>query len=121
MQVLADLLVLIHLAFVAFVVGGGIIAFRWRWIVWLQLPCALYGVLIELYGWICPLTPLENWLRTQAGIQGYEGGFVEHYVLPVLYPAWLDLPVQIVLALAVVIANALIYFLLWRRHRASRA
>ena len=114
-RVLADGLVLIHLAFVTFVVLGGLLAFRWRWIPWVQVPCAAWGFLIEIYGWVCPLTPLENRLRQQSGTGGYEGGFVDHYLLPVLYPDWLHLPVQVVLASLVVVANALIYFLLWRR------
>ncbi len=124
MRGLADLVVVVHLAFVAFVVLGGLLAFRWRWIPWLQLPCAAYGVLIEIFGWVCPLTPLENRLRASAGAQGYEGGFVEHYILPVLYPEWLTLPVQIVLAAVVAATNVLIYLVLWRllgHHRPRRA
>ena len=117
-RVLADGLVLIHLAFVAFVVLGGLLAFRWRWMPWVQIPCAVWGFLIELCGWICPLTPLENRLRRQSGVEGYEGGFIEHYLVPLLYPDWLSLPVQVVLASIVVAANALIYFAVWRRRSA---
>lgn len=113
----ADLVVLVHLAFVVFVVFGGLLALRWRWVPWLHLPVALYGALIELVGWICPLTPLENRLRRAAGEAGYAGGFVEHYLLPVLYPAALTPTVQVVLGLLVVAVNVTVYALVWRRWR----
>lgn len=114
-RVLADLVVLIHLAFIVLVVGGGLLALRWRWVPGVQLPAALWGVVIEVGGWICPLTPLENWLRERAGAAGYSGGFVEHYVLPVVYPGALTRGVQVLLAVVVVVANGLIYFWVWRR------
>src|SRR5438046_5709173 len=72
-RILADAVVLVHAAFVAFVVLGGFLAWRWRWVVWLHVPCALWGVAIEYAGWICPLTPLENALRARAGLEGYRG------------------------------------------------
>ena len=84
---LADLVVVLHFLFVLFVVFGGLLALRWPKVVYLHLPVAIYGVLIEFVGWECPLTPLEKELRENAGQAGYEGGFVEHYILPVLYPA----------------------------------
>ena len=84
---LADLLVLFHATFVLFVVAGGLLVLKWPRLAWLHIPCALWGVLIEFGGWICPLTPLENTLRQRAGEAGYSGGFVEHYVLHVLYPS----------------------------------
>jgi len=83
---LADLTVLVHGAFVAFVILGGFLAVRWRRLLWVHLPSAVWGVLIEFGGWTCPLTPLENALRERAGVAGYSGGFVEHYVLRALYP-----------------------------------
>src|SRR5512146_3503694 len=86
-RVLADAVVAVHLAFVAFVLLGGLLAIRWPRLAWVHLPCAAYGAAIEIGGWICPLTPLENVLRHRAGEAGYTGGFVEHYLLPVLYPA----------------------------------
>lgn len=118
-RVLADLVVVIHLAFIAFVVFGALLAFRWRWIPWLQVPLASYGVLLELRGWICPLTPLENWLRQTAGGVGYSGGFIEYYLIPIIYPTWLTSDTQVSLAALVVLANALVYSLVWlsRRHR----
>lgn len=113
----ADLVVVVHLAFVAFVVFGGLLALRWRRVPWAHLPVALYGALIELVGWICPLTPLENRLRRAAGEAGYAGGFVEHYLLPVLYPAALTPTAQVVLGLLVVAVNGTVYALVWRRWR----
>jgi hypothetical protein len=113
----ADLVVLLHLAFVAFVVLGGVLAFRWPRAPWLHLPAAVWGVLIEWSGGGCPLTPLEIVLRQLGGEAGYAGGFIEHYVLPVLYPRELTRPIQVVLGAAVLLANLVIYGLWWRRVR----
>ena len=114
-RLLADAVVLFHTAFVAFVVLGGFLAWRWSRIAWLHVPCALWGAVIEYQGWICPLTPLENDLRRRAGLAGYAGGFVEHYVLPVLYPAGLTRPTQALLGTLVVIVNLIAYGVLLRR------
>ena len=111
----------VHALFVAFVVVGGLPALRWPWMAALHLPAAAWGALIELRGWICPLTPLENSLRQAAGDAGYQGGFIEHYVLPVLYPAGLTRGVQLTLGAAVIAVNLLVYgAVLVRRHRAGR-
>ena len=118
-RVAADLVVLVHVAFVAFVVLGGVLASRWPRAVWVHLPAALWGVLIEWTGGVCPLTPLEIALRRQGGEAGYAGGFVEHYVLPLLYPNELTRPVQVALGAGVVLANVLIYWLVLRA-RGSR-
>src|SRR5207245_7190726 len=75
-RVLADVVVLLHTTFVVFVVVGGFLVWRWRWVVWAHVPCALWGIAIEYGGWICPLTPLENAFRARAGLEGYRGGFV---------------------------------------------
>src|ERR1041385_7992818 len=96
-RALADGVVLLHAAFVAFVMLGGFLAWRWRAVLWAHVPAALWGAAIEYAGWICPLTPLENALRARAGLEGYRGGFVEHYVIPLLYPAGLTRPAQTVL------------------------
>ncbi len=117
---LADGVVLFHFAFVVFVVLGGFLVVRWRRLAWLHVPCAVWGFLIEVRGWICPLTYLENDLRRQAGQQGYPGGFIEHYLIPVLYPVGLTRDLQLVFAGLVVAANAIAYgwvFLRWRRGR----
>ena len=114
---LADSTAVIHLVFVAFVVGGGWLVMRRPiWAV-AHLPAAVWGVAIECGGWVCPLTPLENWFRMQAGVAGYQGGFVEHYVLPVLYPSGLTREVQIALAAGVLAINVVLYGAAWRRYR----
>jgi len=116
-SLLADLVVIAHLTFILFVVGGGLLAFRWKRAVWLHLPAAGWGVLIELAGWVCPLTPLENRLRLKAGELGYEGSFVEHHILPLVYPEELTRNGQLVLGGLVLVVNALVYAALLGRRR----
>lgn len=94
-RVLADAVLLFHLGFILFVLFGALLAVRWRRVLWLHVPCAIWGIAVELLGWICPLTSLENKLRSKAGIRGYSGGFVEQYVIPVVYPVDLTRLVQI--------------------------
>lgn len=117
----ADFIVIVHLAFIVFVLLGGLLALRWRFAALLHLPAAFWGALIEFTGGICPLTPLEQRLRQAAGETGYGGGFVEHYVIPVIYPHWLTRPTQLALGLFVIAVNLAVYgWLVWRwRH--SRA
>jgi hypothetical protein len=112
---LADLTLALHLAFILFVVLGALIVARWPRTVWLHLPAAIWGVAIELAGWICPLTPLENALRSRAGEQGFSGSFVGHYLLPIIYPTGLTRDVQYVLAGCIVVVNLLIYAFVARR------
>jgi hypothetical protein len=119
-HVLADLVVAVHAVFVAFVVLGGFLAWRWRRLVMLHLPAAAWGALIEFAGWICPLTPLENALRLRAGHAGYTGGFIEHYLLSIMYPDDLTRTVQIVLGAVVVAVNAVAYGVLFVRAKRSR-
>ena len=114
---LADLVVGLHFLFVVFVVIGGLLVLRWRWMMWLHLPAAVWGALIEFRGWICPLTPLEKSLRARAGDAGYEGGFIDHYLLPVLYPGTLTREIQVMLGVLVIVANFAIYWLVMRRKR----
>jgi hypothetical protein len=114
---LADLTAAAHLGFVVFVVLGGLLSLkhlRWSWV---HVPAALWGVGIEWSGGTCPLTPLENWLRLKAGEAGYAGGFVEHYLLPVLYPADLTRTVQVLLGATALALNLVVYAIVWRRHR----
>ena len=117
---MADATVLLHGAFVAFVVLGGLVVLKWRRVAWLHVPCALWGVLIEFGGWICPLTPIENELRRRAGEAGYSGGFVEHYVLHALYPSGLTRTVQWALGTFVALLNLGVYAYLYRRRRSKR-
>jgi hypothetical protein len=115
-RILADLVVGVHALFVGFVVFGGLLALRWPWVAAAHLPAAVWGTLIEFRGWVCPLTPLENSLRASAGQAGYEGGFIEHYLLPVLYPVGLTRGVQLVFGSLVIAVNVVVYGLvLWRR------
>jgi hypothetical protein len=112
---LADLVVGVHVLFVAFVALGGLLVLRWPRVAWLHLPAAVWGALIELIGGVCPLTPLEQLLRRRAGEAGYQGDFVEHYVLPALYPDRLTRRAQLVLGLLVIAVNLTIYALVLRR------
>ena len=112
---LANLVLIVHLAFVIFVLCGGLLVLRWRWIAWAHLPAAAWGAIIEFTGWICPLTPLENWLREQAGQAGYRSDFITYYLLPVLYPDDLTHEVQLLLGTVVLAINISVYGWLWRR------
>lgn len=114
-RLLADFLVALHTLFVLFVVAGGFLALRWRRLAWLHVPAALWGAVIEFMGWICPLTPVENALRRLAGEAGYQGGFVEHYLMPMLYPAHYTLALRLALGVLVVALNAIAYALYFRR------
>src|ERR1041384_6550774 len=106
---LADLIVAIHFGFLLFVVLGGLLVLRWPRLLWVHLPAAIWGVLIEFFGWICPLTPLENHLRRLGGEAGYSGGFIQHYIVGVLYPERLTRSTQVILGILVLALNALVY------------
>ena len=113
----ADAVLVLHFAFVLFVVLGGLFVLRWPRVAWLHVPAALWGALIEFGGWICPLTPLENSLRQRGGERGYAGGFIDHYVTSLIYPDGLTRPMQIAVGLLVVAINGYVYWRLWRRKR----
>lgn len=113
--VLADLVVLLHLAFILFVMLGGLLVLRRRRLMWLHLPIVVWGAAIEFVGWICPLTPLENRLRAAAGEAGYSGGFIEHYLIPLIYPAGLTRELQWLLGALVLLVNAAVYWRVLRR------
>jgi hypothetical protein len=111
--------VVVHAAFVVFVVVGGLLVARWPRMAWLHLPAVAWGVAIELLGWMCPLTPLENGLRERAGSSAYQGDFIEHYVVPVLYPAQLTRARQIRFAVLAIVVNVCVYAYSIRRARRS--
>jgi hypothetical protein len=118
---LADLTVVLHLAFVLFVVCGGLLVARRHAVAWMHLPAAIWAAWVEFAGWMCPLTPLENWLRERAGRDPYESSFVERYVLPTLYPEALTREWQWLLGSIVVAVNAAIYaVIVGRVRRAGR-
>ena len=112
----ADAVVALHLAFVAFACLGGLFAWRRLRYAWVHLPALAWAAWIELTGTICPLTPLENELRRKAGEAGYAGGFVEHYLIPLIYPAGLTASTQFWLGLAVIGVNVFVYAMAWRFH-----
>ena len=114
-RALADFVLVVHLAFVFFVVLGGLLVLRWPRVAFLHIPAAVWGILIEYRGWICPLTPLENSLRQSGGEAGYGGGFIQHYIQPVLYPAGLTRGTQIVLGSLALVVNLAAYGLVIAR------
>jgi hypothetical protein len=119
-RLLADLVVLVHFAFVVFVVLGAALVVRWPKLAWVHLPAVAWGAAVEITGWICPLTPLENWLRMLGGGRTYADSFIAHYLMPVLYPLGLTRSMQILFGLSVVLINAAAYgFILYRYRRRS--
>ena len=116
-RVLADFVLVFHLAYICFVVFGALLLLRWPKVAWLHIPAAGWGALIEFNGWICPLTPLEDDLRRRGGEEGYSGGFIEHYLLPLIYPGALTREIQLALGTLVVVLNVALYLFVLRRRR----
>ena len=111
---LADAVLVLHLAFILFVLCGALLVWRWPRVAWLHLPAVAWGVLLEWFGWLCPLTPLEVTLRRLAGKEGYTGGFIEHYLVPLIYPPGLTPAIQTAIGVGVLILNVALYGrLLW--------
>jgi hypothetical protein len=115
LRMAADSVLLLHAAFVLFAVFGGLLAWRWRWIAWFHLPAVAWAAFVEFTGRVCPLTPLENALRVQAGEAAYGGDFIGNYVVPLLYPEGLTRPTQMLLGFSVVIINVALYSAMARR------
>lgn len=115
--VLADAVLVLHLAFILCTVLGGFAVLRWPKLAWIHVPVALWGAAIEFFAWTCPLTPLEKWLREASGETVYSGGFIAHYLLPLIYPAGLTRGVQLAIGAFVILINAVVYLLLWQRRR----
>lgn len=116
----ADAVLIVHFAFVLFVVLGGLLVLRWPRLAWVHVPIAIYGAVIEFAGFVCPLTPLEQSLRHRGGEAGYTGGFVDHYIVAILYPGGLTRSIQLGLGLFVLVFNAVLYGVLLRRRSAWR-
>lgn len=112
---LADLVLAIHAAFVLFAALGGLLALRWRRAPWLHLPAVAWGAFVETTGRACPLTPFENRMRQAAGGMGYEGDFLERYLVSLLYPASLGRDMQLLLAALLILVNLVVYLIVWRR------
>jgi len=108
-RIAADGLVLFHLLFILFVLFGGLLVLKWRWLIWFHLPASAWGVAVEVFHLTCPLTQWENLMRQAAGHTGYGGGFIEHYVWPVIYPAGLTPAIQLGLGSVVLAINAMVY------------
>lgn len=113
----ADLVVVLHFAFILFAIAGGFLAIKWKRLAWFHIPVVLYGALIEFLSMVCPLTPLENWLRARSGSQGYETSFTEHYILPIIYPSELTYQLQVVLGVSVLTINIVAYVWFSRKWR----
>ena len=116
-RLFADAVVVFHLLFIAFVLAGGALVLRWARLAWIHLPAVAWAAYVEFTGTICPLTPLENALRGRTGQAGYGGGFVEHYIVPLIYPPGLTPTIQYAIGAAVVVVNVAFYFAAWARHR----
>jgi len=120
MTALADFVILVHVAFILFVLFGGLLAFRWRRAPWVHLPAVAWGSAVELFGWVCPLTALENLLRRSGGGAAYSVSFVERYLVPLVYPAELTREFQLLMGGTVIAVNAVVYFLVLRRVGTAR-
>ena len=104
----------LHLLFILFVLFGGFLVLKWPGLKWVHLPAAVWGVLIEFFGWWCPLTKWENYFLREAGRAGYSGGFVSHYIMPVIYPPGLTRELEIAIGLIVLAVNLAIYVKVFR-------
>jgi len=111
----ADIVVLLHVAFILFVAVGGLLVLRWPRLAWVHVPAVVWGAMVELTGWVCPLTPLENRLRAAAGDAAYTGGFIDRYIMPIVYPSGLTRGMQLFLGCAVIVINLAVYSLLLLR------
>jgi hypothetical protein len=110
----ANALALIHFAFIAFVIFGGLLLLKWPKVMWLHVPAAVWGALIEFAGWYCPLTSMENAMLRRAGQSGYSDGFVAHYLFRVIYPAGLTRGLEIAIGVFVLVVNVSVYVRVFR-------
>jgi len=119
-QIAADFVVLLHFAFIVFVLAGGLLVFKWRWLIWLHIPAVIWGALIVMVGWICPLTPIENMLRQTDGGEVYSSSFIEHYLIPLIYPSTLNRELFIAMGIFVIVINVAVYTVLFVKRNNER-
>jgi hypothetical protein len=113
-SIAATAIAVLHLLFILFVIFGAFLVLRWPKLMWVHLPAATWGVLIEFFSWWCPLTKWENHFLRLAGRAGYEGGFVSHYIMPIIYPPGLTRELEIAIGVFVLVLNAAIYMRVFR-------
>ncbi|MCK5002875.1 MAG: DUF2784 domain-containing protein [Gammaproteobacteria bacterium] len=116
-QIAVDLIVLLHLAFIVFALAGGLLIFKWRWLIWLHIPAALWASVMVIMRWICPLTPIENKLRQAAGLEAYSNSFIEQYLIPVIYPQGLNRETFIAMGVVVIVINVVVYTILFIKRK----
>lgn len=116
---MVELVLIVHLGFIVWVVVGGFLALRWWWLALLHLPSTAWAVLLEWHGWICPLTPLENTLRRARGMETYDTGYIEHYLVSIIYPDGLTREIQVLLAVGLLLINGLAYGIFIRKYFSS--
>ena len=116
-NVLANAIVLAHFLFIAFVICGGLLVIRWPRLAFVHLPAAVWGAVVEIFGWVCPLTPLENHFRLLEGDSSYRGDFIARYLLPVIYPENLTTEIQQLLGGIVIVVNVIFYTIAIRKHK----
>lgn len=115
-----ELVVLIHLAFIVWVVSGGFLVIKWSWLALLHLPALVWATLLEWNGWVCPLTPLEKALRSERGMAVYDAGFIDNYIIPIIYPAGLTREIQMTMAVGLVLINVVTYGVAIYKHLLKR-
>ncbi len=108
-RILADTVLCIHFLFILFAIFGGLLVLYKKWAAWLHVPTVLWSAIVNLAGWTCPLTPLENFFRECAGEAGYAGGFIQHYIEPLVYPDFMPRKLELIAAFSIVFWNVLIY------------
>jgi len=116
-NIAADIVVFVHFTFIVFVLVGGVLVFKWRRLIWLHIPSAIWGAMIVMVGWICPLTPIENRLRHAGESETYTRSFIEHYLVPVIYPSGLDREMFIVMGMVVIVINVIVYIMLFVKYK----
>ena len=116
-QLAADFIVLLHFVFIVFAVAGGVLVFKWRWLGYLHVPAAIWAALIAMVGWICPLTPIENMFRKAGGGEVYSVSFIEHYLMPVIYPSGLSREIFIAMGVVVIVVNVIVYAVLFVKRK----